>query len=165
MATNSTPEETTLWQRRLASQANNRAWRLSEATTRTPHEAEEMLQAAHAAMFFWNIVGNEGNRAHAALLLAHAYALLHSPVAASHYLSRCQSFFSESTAKDWEVAIAHAVAANVAAATGDAAAHAARYQEAVKSVAALPDPEDRAILEATLRAVPKPIIESRAGAA
>jgi hypothetical protein len=45
-----------LWPRRLAAQANNRAWRLSESTSRTPHEDEEMLQAAHAAMHFWKIV-------------------------------------------------------------------------------------------------------------
>ena len=42
-------EETALWQRRLASQANNRAWALADAPLRTPEEDEEMLQAAHAA--------------------------------------------------------------------------------------------------------------------
>ena len=70
------PEQTALWQRRLASQANNRAWSLSESSSRSADEDEEMLQAAHAAMYFWKIVGNDKNRAHAALLLAHAYALL-----------------------------------------------------------------------------------------
>jgi len=42
--------EAAIWQRRLASQANNRAWTLSESLSRTPEEDEEMLQAAHAAM-------------------------------------------------------------------------------------------------------------------
>ena len=45
------PEETASWQKRLASQANNRAWGLAESTSRSPEEDEEMLQAAHAAMY------------------------------------------------------------------------------------------------------------------
>ena len=53
-------------------------------------------------------------------------------------------------------ALAHAVAANVAAAQGQATAHAEHYRQAVAQVAALPDPEDRAILEATLRVLPVP---------
>src|SRR4051794_1950499 len=69
-------EEAAIWQRRLAAQANNRAWRLSESLVRSPEEDEEMLQAAHAAMYFWKMVGSAGNRAHAAQLLAHVYALL-----------------------------------------------------------------------------------------
>jgi len=90
-----TPEETALWQRRLASQANNRAWTLSEAISRTPEEDEEMLQAAHAAMHFWKIVGH--------------------------------------------------------------------YDKAIELVARLPDPDDRKILEATLRVLPVP--SERSGAA
>mgnify|MGYP001347608528 CR=1 FL=1 len=50
MSDKPTPEETAIWQRRLAGQANNRAWALAEALTRTAEEDEEMLQAAHAAM-------------------------------------------------------------------------------------------------------------------
>lgn len=41
------PDESTIWQRRLASQANNRAWTLSESLSRTQDEDEEMLHAAH----------------------------------------------------------------------------------------------------------------------
>ncbi len=35
-----TLEETALWQRRLASQANNRAWSLAESLSRAPEEFE-----------------------------------------------------------------------------------------------------------------------------
>jgi len=45
-------EEVALWQRRLAAQANNRAWRLSESLNHSPQEDEEMLQAVHASMCF-----------------------------------------------------------------------------------------------------------------
>lgn len=151
-----TPEETALWQRRLASQANNRAWYLSEQRSRTVAEDEEMLQAAHAAMYFWNIVGNEKNRAHAAQLLALVYAKLKLPDPASSYLAKSESMLLSGQAQPWERALAHAVAANVAEARGDRNAHREHYREATEQVAALSDPEDRAILEATLRVLPYP---------
>ena len=50
MAEKPAAEDVALWQRRLASQANNRAWSLAEMLHRSPEEDEEMLQAAHAAM-------------------------------------------------------------------------------------------------------------------
>lgn len=151
-----TSEETARWQRRLASQANNRAWALSEAASRTAEEDEEMLQAAHAAMHFWKIVGNESNRAHAAQLVAHVYALLGLGGPAAHYMAKSQSVFFSDRAEAWEVALAHAVAANVAAAQEDAAAHADHYAKAFELVAKLPEAEDREILEKTLRILPVP---------
>jgi hypothetical protein len=156
MSEKPTPEDAALWQRRLASQANNRAWSLSELPSRTSEEDEEMLQAAHAAMYLWKIVGNENNKAHAAQLVAHAYATLNLPNPASHYLAKSEPIFLSDKAAPWERALAHAVAANVAAARGDRVQHEEHYREAVQQVAALPDAEDRAILEATLRALPVP---------
>jgi hypothetical protein len=150
------PEEIAFWQRRLASQANNRAWTLAEAASRTPEEDEEMLQAAHAAMYFWKIVGNDHNCAHAAQLLAHVYALLGLAGPAAHYLARSEPVFLSGNAEASEVAFAHAIAANVAAAKKDAAAHRLHYDKAFELLASLPGPEDRKLLEATLRILPKP---------
>jgi hypothetical protein len=151
-----TAEQTAIWQRRLASQANNRAWTLAESLSRTPEEDEEMLQAANAAMYFWKIVGNANNRAHAALLVAHVYALQRLPNPAMHFWAQVEPFFLQKECEPWEKACATAVKANVAAASGEAQTHATSYREAERLIAALPDPEDRAILNATLRAVPRP---------
>ena len=151
-----TAEEIATWQKRLASQANNRAWTLAESTSRSPAEEEEMLQAAHAAMYFWKIVGDASNRAHAAQLVAHAYALLGLPNQAEHYLKQSQPHFLEQPSQPWEQAFAHAIAANVAAAAGDAERHAKHYREAERLVAALMDDEERAILQATMRVIPRP---------
>ena len=156
MTENPTPEETARWHRRLANQANNRAWALSEATSRTPEQDEEMLQAAHAAMYLWRSVGTDHNRAHAAQLLAHVYALLGLSNPAAYFLAKSQPLFFSGQAAAWEVALAHAVAANVAAAKNDSHAHQAHYNKACVLVSLLPDAEDRKILEATLRVVPKP---------
>ena len=156
MADTPSSEEVALWQRRLAAQANNRAWRLSESTGRSPQEDEDMLQAAHASMYFWKLVGTAGNRAHAAQLVAHVYALLKLPNPAKHFLAQSEPFFLDQACEPWERACAFAVKASVAAAAGQSEAHASSYREAERLIAALPDPEDRSILDATLRIVPKP---------
>ena len=156
MADNPSSEEVALWQRRLAAQANNRAWRLSESPSRSPQEDEEMLQAAHASMYFWKLVGTDGNRAHAAQLVAHVYALLKLPNPATHFLAQAEPFFLEKDCEPWEKACAFAVKASVAAAARQSEVHARSYREAERLIAALPDPEDREILNATLRVVPKP---------
>jgi hypothetical protein len=156
MDDNPTPEHVAFWQRRLASQANNRAWTLAEILHRSPEQDEEMLQAAHAAMYFWSIVGKPSNHAHAALLLAHAYALLELPGPAAHYLRKSLPYFEQRDCAPWELAFAHAVAANVAYAEGNAAAHARYYTEALAVAAHITDPETREMFAATLRVVPAP---------
>jgi hypothetical protein len=60
------------------------------------------------------------------------------------------------SAKPWERAMAHAVAANVASAGGNTQDHTRHYQEAMRLTAALENVEERAIIEATLRVLPVP---------
>jgi hypothetical protein len=151
-----TPEDVVLWQKRLASQANNRAWTLAEMLHRSPEEDEEMLQAAHAAMYFWKIVGQPSNHAHAAQLLAHVYALLKLPGPAAQYLSKSMPHFIQPGCAPWELAFAHAVAANVASAEGNAAAYARHCSDAKTVAAQITDPETREMLNATLRVVTAP---------
>ena len=152
----SSPEETALWQRRLAAQANNRAWRLSESKSRSQAESQEMLHAAHAAMHLWSIVGTDNHKAHALQLLAHVHGLLDKAGTASAYLAACAPYLSGPDRERWEVALFHAVAASVAAASKNAADHGRHYATARELIDALPDPEDKEILEATLAVVPSP---------
>lgn len=156
MSDKPTPEETAAWQRRLAAQANNRAWTLAERPSRSAAEDQEMLHAAHAAMHLWAIVGNEKNVAHAAQLLAHVHAFLGQAGTARAYLAQSAPLLASALAEPWERAFAHAVAAHVASAGGDAAGHRAHHLQAVALTAALPHPQDRAVLEATLRVLPAP---------
>jgi len=150
------PDETALWQKRLAAQANNRAWSLSESTSRSPAESQEMLHAAHAAMHLWSIVGTDKNKAHALQLLAHVHSLLGNAAAASAYLAACAPYLSLPDREAWEVAMFHAVAANVAAAGRNAADHRRHHAQARELIDALPDREDKDILEATMAVVPSP---------
>jgi hypothetical protein len=109
-----TPETIAAWQRRLASQANNRAWTLAESPSRSPREDDELLEAANAAMHLWNIVGNDRQRALAAELLAHAYALRGFGDLARHYFAQGEAVVFGDGAAPWERATGHAIAANVA---------------------------------------------------
>jgi hypothetical protein len=156
MAERPTPEDVALWQKRLASQANNRAWALAETLHRSPEEDEEMLQAAHAAMYFWRIVGKPSNHAHAAQLLAHVYALLKLPKPAAHYLGKSLPYFMQNDCAPGELAFAHAVAANVACAEGNAEEHARYYAQAQAFNAQVTNAEEREFLIATLRVIPAP---------
>ena len=156
MTNKPSPEETALWQKRLASQANNHAWSLADQDSRTADEDEDMLQAAHAAMYFWKIIGNARNHAHAAQLLAHVYALLRLPNPAHYYHAKSSSFFEVSENAPWETAFLHAVAANVAYVSGQTAKHRESYGKAVEVIQGLADPEDQKILNTTLRIIPKP---------
>ena len=156
MADSPPPDEVSVWQRRLAAQANNRAWSLSESLSRSPEEDEEMLQAAHAAMHFFKIVGDANTRAHAALLVAHVYALLKLPNPAKHYWERIESVFLAQDCKPWDRALAFAVKACVAASAGESEPHTRSLRMAEQLVAALPDAEDREILNATVRVIPRP---------
>ena len=113
-----------------------------------------MLQAAHAAMYFWKMVGEPSHRAHAALLLAHVYALLKLPGPAAQYLGKSLPYFSQHDCAPWEMAFAHAVAANVASAEGNASAYAKHYSEAQAVAAHITDSETREMFAATLRVVP-----------
>jgi len=93
---------------------------------------------------------------HAAQLVAQVYALLGLGGPARHFQAKSQPVFFAEGAEPWERAMAHAVAANVAAVGRDARAHREHYGQAVRLIEAMPDGENREILRATLRVVPAP---------
>jgi len=144
------------WHRRFAVDCNNRAWRLAEAPSRTADEDAEMLDAAHAAALHWREVGTELHAARATLLLAHVHALLGHGALAMPYAREAFAYVTSHESPDWEIAFAHAVLANAAAAAHDTATHVRHYAQAKALGAALPNPEDRAIFDATFCRVPPP---------
>ncbi len=149
-------EERAAWCRRFASAANNRAWTLSEQLERTPDEDQEMLHAAHAAAHLWQQIGLPQNNALADMLLGQVHALLGNSAYAMLYATRSHQFFNSRSSEAWELALAHAILANAAFCSADAALHRSSYQTAQEWVAQLNDPQDKEIVLATLRVVPEP---------
>lgn len=150
------PEDEAAWLRKLGSAANNRGWTLTEQLTRTPEEDQEMLNAAHASVHLWRTIGNANNFALGHLLLGQVHALLGNATYAMNYANLAYDYFIAKDSDPWEVAIVHAVLANAAHCAGMAALHDSHYKTADKLIAALSDPEEKDILLATLRVVPKP---------
>lgn len=157
MAEAPTPEDTDKWHKWFAVEFNNRAWRLAEKPARTPQENEEMLSAAHAAALHWGKVGDELTRARAAILLGQAHALVGDGKAALRYAREAFAYVTEhDECPPWQVAFAHAVMANAAAAHDERSLHQTHYQRAKALGSALTDDEERALFEATFRTVPMP---------
>ncbi len=146
-------EELARFHKHFAIECNNRAWRLSEAAQRGPAEDGEMLDCAHAAAFHWSKVGTPLQVARATMLLAHVHALLGDGRAAMRYARASFDFVASRESPAWEIAFAHAVLANAAAAAGDRATHATHHACARALGAALAE-GDRAVFEATFRTIP-----------
>jgi hypothetical protein len=150
------PDDEAAWLRKLGSAANNRGWTLTEQLTRTPDEDQEMLNAAHASVHLWRTIGNNNNFALGHLLLGQVHALLGNAIYAMKYANLAFDYFTTKDSDPWEVAIVHAVLANAAHCAGITSLHASHYKTADELIAGLSDPEEKDILLATFRVVPKP---------
>ena len=149
-------EEANVWRRRLAAEANNRAWTLAENPSRTSEEDAQMLHAAHASRYLWTSIGTDRNIASADLLLGHIHALLDLGATATQYTSKALAYFTSQPSDASQLAFAYAIRANAASASGDAALHRSSYAKAVEIAQTFTDPRDKNIFEATLRVIPKP---------
>jgi hypothetical protein len=118
-----------------------------------------MLDAAHAAMYVWNAVGTTRNIAAAQVLLGQAHALLGNARYALPYAEAAHAYFMSNPSQPWELAFSHAVLASAAHCAGDSALYERNYTAALALIAKLPEGEDKALLEATMKVVPKPSAE------
>src|SRR5262249_14989841 len=144
------------WHRFFAVEGNNRAWDLA-VEKRDPAGDQELLNAAHASAWHWQVVGTELNHMRAKLLLAEVHALLGHGETALAYAEEMRSYFlGKQDPPDWELAFTHAVYAHAAHAAGRSDLHAQAYEAAEAAVAAVADEQDRAIVLETFRQVPAP---------
>jgi hypothetical protein len=152
-----TEEDLRKWHRRFAVESNNRAWTLSEKRELTTEEMSELLDAAHAASHHWSKIGTAAQIAQADLLLGRVHALLgHGELAMKFATAAFDSITSRDCAP-WEVAFAHAILANAAAASGNAEMHAQHYAEAKVLGESLMDPQDKSLFLATFDLIPAPL--------
>ncbi|HEY6619518.1 MAG TPA: hypothetical protein VIY68_08240 [Steroidobacteraceae bacterium] len=155
MTDSTASEGGTVWGRRFAAAANNRAWELS-VQTRSAAEDQEMLNAAHASAWHWARVGTELNRMRATMLLAEVHALLGLGQSALTYADEMRTYFLGIHAPDWEMAFVHVVYAHAASAAGETEKHRASYGAAVAALEAVSSEQERGIVASTFSHVPKP---------
>jgi hypothetical protein len=145
------------WARYFAMETNNRAWQLASQAIRSASESREMLDAAHASAYHWNIVGADLNRMRANYLVAEVHALLGFGASALALATEALSYFDDVEAPDWERAYLHVIHSHAAAAAGDAEIHAASYSLAQAALREVADPEERRVVEQTFVQVPEPM--------
>jgi hypothetical protein len=144
------------WHVYFAKTANNRAWELS-VEPRDPAGDREMLDAAHASAWHWQVAGSELHRMRSAMLLAEVHAAVgHGATAMRHARPMRDYFLGKADTPDWEIAFAQLVYAHAAHAAGDLAAYRKAYDEATSAVARIADPEDRDVVLQSFRQVPAP---------
>src|SRR5262245_16208037 len=146
----------TSWHRFFAATANNRAWELAELQV-TEVDVRELLNAAHAAAWHWQAVGNELNRMRALMLLAQAHAMAGLGTSALAYANEMRSYFlAIPSTPDWELAFVHTVHAHAASVAGAAKQHAESHVLATRALEGIADERDRSIVERVYRHVPTP---------
>jgi hypothetical protein len=155
MAVEPSAESLREWHRRFAIDANNRAWQLTEMTSRSAAEDAEMMHVAHASAWHWSKAGNAHNAALADMLLAQVHALLGHGALAVPHAQASFAYFTGRESAPWELAFAHAVRAHAASAAHDDGAHRRHWEEA-RALGARLEAEDRKIFDATFRTIPPP---------
>ena len=150
-----TEEDLKKWHRRFAVEANNRAWTLSEKRELTSGEQTELLYAAYAAAHHWSRIGTAVQVAQAELLLGRAHAVLGHGELAMKFATAAFNSITSRDAEPWEAAFAHAILANAAAASDNAALHAQHYMKA-KALGERLGPQDKELFMATFDLIPVP---------
>jgi|GEM_PF-255923 len=144
------------WHRFFASTANNRAWQLAELRA-SEVDPRELLNAAHAAAWHWQAVGNELNHMRAVMLLAQAHAMAGLGTSALAYADEMRSYFlARPGTPDWELAFVHTVHAYAASVAGAAEQHAESYLQAARALEGIAEERERSIVERVYRHVPTP---------
>ena len=143
------------WHRYFAIENNNRAWELA-ARSRTEEEDREMLNSAHASALHWSVAGTELNHMRAKTLLAEVHALLGFGSSALAYVEEVREFFLDRDSADWEIAFLHTIHAHAAYVAGKFDLHGSAYAEAVRTIEAIVDEEDRKIVLSTFNLVEEP---------
>lgn len=143
------------WHRRIAVEANNRAW---ELTTRERSLAEdlEMLTVAHISAWHWSQIGTELNQQRATMLLAEVHAALCYGLLARSLADSMRNFFvNRAETPDWELAFVHTIHAHAAYVAGEMEDYRHSYATARQAIENIENEEDRGIVLQTFRLVPQ----------
>lgn len=150
------PDQTTYTEseahRYFAQACNQRVWTLAEQASRTPDENAEMIDAAHASLHHWRVVGTGLNHQRGEWLISHVYALLENGDGALRHATRCLELTNahKDALEDFDIAYAYLGMARAHAIFGnraDAQSYLTRAEEAGNAIA---DAEDRTIFTSDL---------------
>ncbi len=134
----------------------NRAWDLLSTEDRTADQDDELVDIAHASAWHWRQVGSAANAARGHWLCSRVYSVLGRGEPAVHHARRATEILAGGGdgIEDWDAAAAAEGMARALGVAGDIDGAAAWKATAVERLAAIADPEDRAVIERDLMTLP-----------
>ena len=141
--------------RQLGVDLYNSTWTLLEKADRTAAETDEMIHRAHASRWHWARVGSDANLARGEWLCSRVYATLGRGEPALWHARRCVEIDEASAnVEPWDLPSAYEAMARASFVAGDAVAGREWKAKAVAAVAAIPEADDREIIEQDLGTLP-----------
>ena len=150
-----TPTTEREWHRREAASLFNRVWRLLEKKGRTAAETDEMIHAAHASRYHWGVAGKPVQWAIGEWQVSHVYAVLRRPEPSAYHANRSLALCREHGIDDFPLAFAYEALARAAAVGGRPRDRDRFVRQAEAAAQHIRDPEDRRLLLADLRSIPR----------
>jgi hypothetical protein len=153
-ATTVTTELDTATHRQLGVDLYNSAWTLLEKPDRTALETDEMIHRAHASRWHWGKVGTEVNLARGEWLCSRVYAVLGRAEPTQWHARRCVEIDeAASHREDWDLPAAYEAMTRALLVSGDRAGAREWAAKARTALAAVPDADDREVIEQDLRSL------------
>ena len=142
--------------RALAAGLFNRSWDLLEIEDRTARQDAELIDTAHASAWHWRQVGTAANEARGHWMLARVYSVLGHGAEAVYHARRANEVLDlgGEGIEDWDRPAAAEAMARALVASGDLAAAAEWKARAAELLEAVPDADDRSVVEGDLAALP-----------
>jgi hypothetical protein len=91
----------------IAIELFNLTWDLIDKENKNQTEIDQMINAAHASRYHWEIAGQAVNLARGEWLISRVYALLNRSEPCLYHASRCLEITLENDLKDFDLAFAY----------------------------------------------------------
>ena len=105
--------------RQMAIELFNLTWDLIDKTERTQAETDQMINAAHASRYHWEIAGEPINIARGEWQISRVYAVVGRPEPCLYHAERCLQITLENDLVDFDLAFAYEAMARACHLAGD----------------------------------------------
>jgi DNA-binding transcriptional MerR regulator len=140
-------------QRKLAVDLFNYTWTLLEKESRTQHDDDLMIHAAHSSRYLWDAIGEPVNHARGEWQVSRVYATLERAEPALFHARRCLEICEEHGIGDFDLAYAYEALARAHAVAGEADASARYATQAREAGGRIAEQDDRELFESDLATI------------
>jgi pentatricopeptide repeat protein len=138
----------------FAIELNNIVWGLLGKTERSEDEVNEMINAAHASLYHWSLIGTELNLQRGEWMCSHVYAVLGRGKSALYHAERCLMYTEKNSFLDFDLAYAYESLARAHAASGNIEEAKDYFEKALKAGNVIKKEEDKKLFMSDLNTGP-----------